>query len=1149
MAYATAPLSGPRSFRVLHLLAGTADEPIRFYLELTTCDTGPQFGYEALSYVWGDPTLSEEIFCEEMEAVTSRSFMVTINCYNALKSLRLPDEIRGLWIDAICINQTDVIEREAQVAMMGSIYSGASQVVVHLGESYDDSDCVMRYLEDQYVPVEFPRRDVIPYPGALALASFSSRAWFSRTWVLQEIFSAQRAEVRCGRMSISWDALKDYYQRSCSGALDGQLSTPAAYKVVQLVGWVRGDSRGVSRRLLSLLMNTRWCSSSDPRDKLYGILSIPNADEDIRFLRPNYQRSVRKLFTDVAIFLYFEIGPEMFRQASKPSLDRGLKSLPTWVPDWSCEGVLEVERPRGETEFNVFKVGDRPTTGIEAWAWGCPPVVQRITSRKLEVRGKFVSSLSTISEECDLDKNVFPLAQWCKIARQSSSCTPDSSHFTDVEILEEKKILARIIAHEEFLRLITRDNILYDMPLHLVLQSILEWETGNSDDLVVEHVTQHRAGSSYLYQIHVLLKSCDKRKVAVLQNGLMALVPVFSQPGDLVYVLPGASVPFLFRKQDNHYIFIGDCFVQGIMFGEAWDSTHTEPLETLTVNLLPDISPAYSLHTPYKMRLLDVKTFQLRTFYGDDIPPYAILSHTWLQDEEEVTFGHLQPQHPAGWRHLPGARKVELTCLQAATDGYSWAWIDTCCIDKANSSELSEAINSMFKWYQKAGVCYVYLTDIDLDRRQDFFVSRWWTRAWTLQELLAPGFVQFFDMNWRRIGTKADIIDAHTLCNSHGIHSNSVAQRMSWAAHRKATRAEDVAYSLLGIFQISMTMLYGEGEGAFLRLQKEIVHATDDLSLFAWNLAPVPLEYIRSAATEGTGNHRTKMSISPLGMFASHPSDFKDSKDIDVFPRYIGDARIEEQHGNLTFYAPMISSSDCYMPILRNWEASSLFWIALLPCGMRGRPHMLLGLILMVHAQIEGNSYRQPQSARVRFAIPDPVATFLIDSKDVAKARSMHIRVHSLANTRRYHGSAQTSALHRLLFVENSRGHEISTLEVISQATWRIIAKHPYILSCDHEAFADGYCILILRVDLSGSAQDLFVGVHVKQTVEDEDRVLLAMGHVCPRYVHKMGKNYARNDDFISLPGKEGYLSAKIETRVNSVKAVIGGRGDPWGPV
>ncbi|KAH6644754.1 heterokaryon incompatibility protein-domain-containing protein [Boeremia exigua] len=559
MLYSTVPLLKAQNFRVMHLQAGVADDPIRFSLQLTACDADPQIDYEALSYTWGDLADTREISCGGAEVGTSH-LMVTTNCYSALNSLRMPDKPRTLWIDAICINQDDFDEREAQVAMMRSIYSGATQVVVYLGDSSDDSDSIMRYIEDQYEPVEYPRRKTFTRLSEEVWCSFSSRAWFNRTWVLQELFSAYKVEVRCGQKSISWKALADYYARWYSGALRNNLRVPPAYEVVQFMAWVRKRrNEEMGPRLLELLMRTRWCTSSDPRDKLYGILSMLGADDSITFLHPNYRRSANKLYTDLALYLYETIGSEMFRRASKYASGNGLDSLPSWVPDWTCAGVFGVESSSINTgsgrDSAKLRAGGPFIAGAEIS--GCPPV-QGAAFRQLSVKGKLVDSLKIVSDECDLDKNVFPLAQWCKIARRFSSA-------------------------KEFEKLLVYDHVIYRDVLKKALKIVLNWQKDGSNSTLTELFTKRRLPPSYLRQILQMLKCCDRRKLGVLHNGLLALVPVFAKPDDLVYLLPGASVPFLFRKQDDHVVFIGECFVQGIMSGEAWDEKSTQSLETLIV--------------------------------------------------------------------------------------------------------------------------------------------------------------------------------------------------------------------------------------------------------------------------------------------------------------------------------------------------------------------------------------------------------------------------------------------------------------------------------------------------------------------------------------------------------------------------------------
>jgi ankyrin repeat protein len=246
------------------------------------------------------------------------------------------------------------------------------------------------------------------------------------------------------------------------------------------------------------------------------------------------------------------------------------------------------------------------------------------------------------------------------------------------------------------------------------------------------------------------------------------------------------------------------------------------------------------------MHLLHTRTRRLENFQGHDIPPYAILSHTW--DREELTFQDLK-SYTARWK--PGYAKVRRTCEIAVEHGFEYIWIDTCCIEKESSAALSEAINSMYRWYQEAAVCFAYLADVRLGTvapdslfaNRSFFKSRWFTRGWTLQELIAPETVIFLDGEWQEIGTKATLkellssttgIPTNILLDGGDLRTISVAQRMSWASKRQTTRLEDRAYSLMGIFGVNMPLLYGEGDGAFIRLQEVILKITDDYSIFAW---------------------------------------------------------------------------------------------------------------------------------------------------------------------------------------------------------------------------------------------------------------------------------------------------------------------------
>ncbi|KAI4703720.1 hypothetical protein J4E89_009943 [Alternaria sp. Ai002NY15] len=284
------------------------------------------------------------------------------------------------------------------------------------------------------------------------------------------------------------------------------------------------------------------------------------------------------------------------------------------------------------------------------------------------------------------------------------------------------------------------------------------------------------------------------------------------------------------------------------------------------------------------MRLIDTTTLELRSFMDEYlIPPYAILSHRW--GEDEVTLQQFTDQslrNDATLKSSRGYWKILKTCQQALSSGLSLVWVDTCCIDKTSSAELSEAINSMFRWYQQAAGCYAYLEDINVDSEiwadgpisdeveQQLVRSRWFTRGWTLQELLAPKNVWFYGNEWRYIGKKSSLcveleritgIDVNVLSGESDLSDESVAKRMSWMAGRTTTRIEDMAYSLLGIFDVNMPLLYGEGKKAFVRLQEEIMRFSADQSLFAWE-EPHPLFH------------------APTSVFSNHPIQFRASRGI-----------------------------------------------------------------------------------------------------------------------------------------------------------------------------------------------------------------------------------------------------------------------------
>ncbi|KAG9232951.1 heterokaryon incompatibility protein-domain-containing protein [Amylocarpus encephaloides] len=250
------------------------------------------------------------------------------------------------------------------------------------------------------------------------------------------------------------------------------------------------------------------------------------------------------------------------------------------------------------------------------------------------------------------------------------------------------------------------------------------------------------------------------------------------------------------------------------------------------------------------MPLLITLTLEVVEVRDDSIPEYAILSHTWGDEEislEEIgSLGaaelYVVPSTPDVVRGKTGLSKIRNSARLAREDGYRYLCIDTCCIDKSSSAELSEAINSMYRWYEGAAICYAYLFDAEnlrdespLQESSTFRRSKWFTRGWTLQELIASKDVKkISEDNFLQLLSYITGVDESVLDGSARLDEISVASRMKWASGRVTTRVEDIAYCLVGIFNVNMPLLYGEGEKAFIRLQEEILKSSNDQSLFAW---------------------------------------------------------------------------------------------------------------------------------------------------------------------------------------------------------------------------------------------------------------------------------------------------------------------------
>ncbi|KAE9375893.1 HET-domain-containing protein [Stipitochalara longipes BDJ] len=598
LEYPGLPLNLEDEFRLVEILPGKPDDIVCCHLFTARVRDSPK--YEALSYTWGSPDDKQSIQCKGTAGDRVGHLPVTQNCAAALRRLRLEDSPRTVWIDSICIDQTEVSEKNHQLGLMAQIYTQAERVVIHLGESSDDSDSAIGWLHqiddpdfDSKSPGFYQDSDdeKVIRPETQMLESLFSRPWFNRIWVLQEAILSKTAIVYCGEKTISWDAIKQFKQFNVSAKWIEHLPHIIGRRQI-----TPNDTIAVEYDVLKELLQARHCESTDPRDKIYALLPLLSHAGIKPDIIPNYNHSPSRVYTDVALYLMKRIGLELLCAVNGPSQLPGLAS---WVPDWS----IRVQRPMLGLNMQ-HRFWSKYHTGQPQPAFTLERTEQNDTlSVHIKTKAFRLGKITGIGDPCADDADIPPFRQWKTLVP-----TPDLKTDTSQDQPQEHATNSDIGAAQELADRATGSldssagsaarpmpststvtepcgNDRRDGKPGDVFEYTVRFITDDGEEANKIRIRKWMKGlpPSYRTQVRKILEACRGRRFLVTENGYMGLAPLDAESGDIVFIIPGVSVPFVLREEDGGFRLIGECYVQNVMDGEVMVNLEESWLEDIVI--------------------------------------------------------------------------------------------------------------------------------------------------------------------------------------------------------------------------------------------------------------------------------------------------------------------------------------------------------------------------------------------------------------------------------------------------------------------------------------------------------------------------------------------------------------------------------------
>ena len=618
------------SIRILTLLPGVPSSELRCELQHAEIHlaSGPgakiQHPFEALSYTWGDPVFPQSIICN------GSMIKITQNLFDALTRLRFVVKARSLWVDAICINQSDVEEKSRQIPLMKYIYELATQVVIWLGLEDDSTGRGLELIQQaahclrretgQRLPLPskhaiFPERfdDEVStkkrgFPSSWNLGEWNSvvgilnRAWFSRSWITQESALATRATVQVGSHSLEWVdlcvAASFFSYKSYGGNVKG--FAKALINVFTLCSFSRVGSGIETWRkipLMFLLEATSRFQAKDPLDRIFSLLGL--AEEEAHFA-VDYSMSVRDLYTNVSRFLLqAPVGKNSYplrilahvkhyppREDEEQNRKKAEEMLPSWVKRWH-DPIPEAKMDRAEDEMQPMFVMSGLASSAKFYAGGSEypgPTFNLETPYEVSLHGFVFGAISDTVNFLRLP----PLSRprlWDMILDIRSVREDRLAPYATGESIDEAFALTLTMADTITLTISPGAETYHAIDFQHFSVSIYEqtmaamMTQGRNEDF---EELNTKYGAEYkrlkgLVGTHIkspkfsgaLQTACLGRKLFATTNGYIGIGDITLEPGDLVSVLLGGKVPFILRQVKDKYRLVGECYLHGIMLGEA----------------------------------------------------------------------------------------------------------------------------------------------------------------------------------------------------------------------------------------------------------------------------------------------------------------------------------------------------------------------------------------------------------------------------------------------------------------------------------------------------------------------------------------------------------------------------------------------------